>query len=206
MSINSSVNVEYNNKEVVQNIIKNTLKMLERRNKIDSWSDTYKSLGEVGIKYIYEVMTNDKLKIGINYINVKLTSIVQGTDLDKYLSSNIDIRKIIISSNDTAKKVVKQITNDYRNAEFFFESELLEDIPSKVFVPKHRIIGQDERKELLSKFQEIELARISSTDVMARHLNAQIGDIIHITRPSFTAGQNIFYRRVVPGTWDLYYS
>jgi DNA-directed RNA polymerase subunit H (RpoH/RPB5) len=205
MSILSSVNVEYNSKEIIQNLVKNTLKMLERRDKIDSWSDTYKSLEDVGTKTTYQIMTKDKLKTSINYISAKLTSIVQGTDLDRYLSNNLDIHKIVICSNDSPKKVIKQITNDYTNAEFFFESELLEDIPSKVFVPVHRIIDEDERKELLSKFQESELARIFSTDIMARHLNAQPGDIIHITRPSFTAGQNVFYRRVVQGTWDIYF-
>jgi len=205
MSILSSVNVEYNNKEIIQNLVKNTLKMLERRDKIDSWSDTYKSLEDIGTKTTYQIMTKDKLKTSINYISAKLTSIVQGTDLDRYLSNNLDIHKIVICSNDSPKKVIKQITNDYTNAEFFFESELLEDIPSKVFVPVHRIIDEDERKELLSKFQESELARIFSTDIMTRHLNAQPGDIIHITRPSFTAGQNVFYRRVVQGTWDIYF-
>ncbi len=86
---------------------------------------------------------------------------------------------------------------------FFFESEMLEDIPSKIFIPKHEIIVGEEREEILNKFTEAELARLFLTDMMARYYGAKIGDIFKITRPSFTAGKNIFYRRVVNSSWDI---
>jgi DNA-directed RNA polymerase I, II, and III subunit RPABC1 len=122
--------------------------------------------------------------------------------LDEYLSNNIDVHKIIVCK-EVAKKVVKQIVTEYKNAEFFFESEMLEDIPSKIFIPEHILLSEDEKKELLSKYSELELARIFSTDMMSRYYNAKVGDIFRIIRPSFTAGKNVFYRRVVNGSWDI---
>ena len=71
---------------------------------------------------------------------------------------------------------------------------MLEDIPSKIFIPKHEILVGDEKKEILDKFSENELARIFLTDMMSRYYGANVGDIFKITRPSFTAGKNIFYR------------
>lgn len=198
-----SINVEYNNKEINQTIMENVLKMLERRNLIKSWEAEYKKLGDdVATKTIHTIEIKDKTNIGIYLVNAKLTSIVQGTPLDDYLSNNIDVHKIIIA-RDVAKKVVKQIVGEYKNAEFFFESEMLEDIPSKIFIPEHQIINDEERTELLSKFSEAELARILLTDMMSRYYGAKIGDIFRITRPSFTAGKNVFYRRVVNGSWDV---
>jgi DNA-directed RNA polymerase I, II, and III subunit RPABC1 len=198
-----SINVEYNNKEINQIVMENVLKMLERRNLINSWEAEYKKLGDdVASKTIHTIQIKDKTNVGIYLVNAKLTSIVQGTPLDEYLSNNIDVHKIIIA-RDVAKKVVKQIVGEYKNAEFFFESEMLEDIPSKIFIPEHEIINDEERTELLSKFSEAELARILLTDMMSRYYGAKIGDIFRITRPSFTAGKNVFYRRVVNGSWDV---
>jgi DNA-directed RNA polymerase I, II, and III subunit RPABC1 len=198
-----SINVEYNSKEINSIIIENVLKMIERRGLIKSWSDSLKKIsGDVTNKTIFDIELKDKTNLGIYLVHAKLTSIVQGTPLDEYLSNNIDIHKIVIAK-DVAKKVVKQIVSEYTNAEFFFETEMLEDIPSKIFIPEHQIISQEERTELLSKFSESELARILLTDMMSRYYGAKIGDIFRIIRPSFTAGKNVFYRRVVHGSWDI---
>ena len=198
-----SINVEYNNKEINQNVMENVMKMLEHRKLIKSWSDELTKLGaSVSNDTNFEIILTDKSKYGIYLVSAKLTSIVQGTPLDDYLSNNIDSHKIIIA-RDVAKKVVKQIVGEYKNAEFFFESEMLEDIPSKIFIPEHQIITQAEKEELLSKFSELDFGRIFLTDMMSRYYAAKIGDIFRITRPSFTAGKNIYYRRVVNGSWDI---
>lgn len=198
-----SINVEYSNKEVNQIVMENVLKMLERRHLIKSWSDEYKKLGDdLATKSTFQIQLTDKTNYSIYLVNAKLSSIVQGTPLDDYLSNNIDVHKIIVA-RDVAKKVVKQIVGEYKNAEFFFESEMLEDIPSKVFIPEHQLLNSEEKAELLNKFNESELARILLTDIMARYYGAKIGDIFRIVRPSFTAGKNVFYRRVVNGSWDI---
>jgi DNA-directed RNA polymerase subunit H (RpoH/RPB5) len=198
-----SINVEYNNKEINTIVMENVLKMLERRGLIDSWSSSFEKISaDVAAKTIFEIKLKDNSNYGVYLVNAKLTSIVQGTPLDEYLSNHIDVHKIIIA-REVAKKVVKQIVGEYSNAEFFFESEMLEDIPAKTFIPEHKIINQEEKAELLSKFSELELARILLTDMMSRYYAAKVGDIFRIIRPSFTAGKNVFYRRVVHGSWDI---
>jgi DNA-directed RNA polymerase subunit H (RpoH/RPB5) len=201
-----SINVEYNSKEITQIIIENVLKMLERRKLIKSWDAEFKKLSDIYSNNIFEININDKTKYSIYLINnsTKINSIVQGTPLDEYLSSNINVHKIIII-RDAARKVIKQVS-EYKNAEIFFESEMLEDIPAKVFIPEHQLLNEDEKKELLAKFSEVELARILSTDMMSRYYAAKVGDIFRIIRPSFTAGKNIFYRRVVNGSWDILFN
>jgi len=202
-----SINVEFSTKELNKIVIENVLNMLSRRKLLKSPTDAIKKLGDDFLnKTIFEVALDDKTIIGsvvsINLVNAKLSSIVQKTPLDDYLSNNVDVHKIIICK-DVAKKVVKQIVSEYKNAEFFFESEMLEDIPSKVFMPEHQLLQEEERKELFDKYSEAELARMFLTDMMARYYNAKIGDVFRIIRPSFTAGKNVFYRRVVNGSWDI---
>jgi DNA-directed RNA polymerase I, II, and III subunit RPABC1 len=198
-----SVNIELNSKEINNIVCLNVLKMLHRRKLIDDVDVLYTEISsDINQKANIEFKLNDNTKCSIYSINIKLNSITQGTPVDEYLSNNVNIHKIVILK-DAAKKVLKQITTDYKNAEFFFEHEMMEDIPSKHFIPEHQLLNIDEKTELLSKFSEYELSKIFVTDVMSRYYGAKVGDIFRIIRPSFTAGKSIFYRRVINASIDI---
>lgn len=197
-----SVNVEYSTKEIFTIVLTNTLLMLGRRKLIKSSKKILEDLNDTFIeKGIIEFKDDNNNKISINLTPGKLTSIVQGSQLDEYLKSNLDVHKIIIIK-DPSKKVIKQVITDYINAEIFIEHELMEDIPSKFFIPEHQLLTEEEKKNLLETFKETELAKINDTDIMSRYFGAKVGDIFRMIRPSITAGYNIFYRRVVSGNFN----
>ena len=201
-----SINIELNSKEINIEVCLNVLKMLNRRKLIDDVDKSFSEISDdINQKAIIEFKLNNNTKCSIYSINAKLNSIAQGTPIDEYLSDKIDIHKIIILK-EAAKKVLKQIITEYKNAEFFFEHEMLEDIPSKVFIPEHQILDEEEKKELLNKFDESNLSIILDTDMMARYYNAKVGDIFRIIRPSLISGTSIFYRRVSHGTLDILYT
>jgi DNA-directed RNA polymerase subunit H (RpoH/RPB5) len=52
-------------------------------------------------------------------------------------------------------------------------------------------------------YAHILVVKILLTDMMVRYYGAKIGDIFRIIRPSMTSGKNVFYRRVVNGSWDI---
>jgi DNA-directed RNA polymerase subunit H (RpoH/RPB5) len=197
-----TTNIEYTIKEINTIIVENVLKMLEKRNLINSSINEFNNLPKEFDKSIYQIILENKTTCDIYIINAKISSIPNGSQLDEYLSNNIDIHKIVIIREFT-KKVIKDVINDYKNVELFFMYEMMEDISNKIFISDHRIINNDEKNELLSKFNENELAKILITDKMARYCGAKIGDIFKITRPSFTAGRNILYRKVINGSWDI---
>jgi len=200
-----SVNIELNSKEINNEVCLNILKMLKRRNKIDDVDSMFSKIAEdINQKAIIEFKLNDNSKCSIYFVSAKLSSISQGTPIDEYLSNNLDSHKIVILK-DPAKKVLKQIITDYINAEFFFEHEMLEDIPNKVFIPVHILLTETEKTELLNKFNKNELSIIFDTDMMARYYNAKVGDIFKIIRPSLSSGNSIFYRRVNHGSLDMLY-
>jgi len=68
-------------------------------------------------------------------------------------------------------------------------------------VPKHIIMGEEERNELLKKYKVSlkQLPRILITDPAIADKNPKVGDIIKIKRRSLTAGESIYYRVVVRG-------
>jgi DNA-directed RNA polymerase subunit H (RpoH/RPB5) len=198
-----SINIELNSKEINIEVCKNILKMLERRKVINTTDEIFdKIFNDINNKASLEFLLKDKTKCSIYIINAKISSITQGTPIDDFLSNNLDVHKIIVIK-ECSKKAIKQILIDYKNAEFFFEHEMLEDIPSKKIIPEHQLLNKDEVDELLNKFNENELSIIYSTDMMSRYYNAQIGDIFRIIRPSVTSGNSIFYRRVHHGSLDI---
>lgn len=75
------------------------------------------------------------------------------------------------------------------------------DIREHELVPKHEILNEKEKEELLKKYGITlrQLPRILISDPMVKVLNAKIGDVIKIIRKSPTAGETVYYRVVVKG-------
>ncbi|QQG39813.1 MAG: DNA-directed RNA polymerase subunit H [Candidatus Aenigmatarchaeota archaeon] len=66
-------------------------------------------------------------------------------------------------------------------------------------VPKHEIMGKEEKADLLKKFNvsEQQLPKISANDPAAKEIGAKAGDVVRIMRKSQTAGKTVYYRYVV---------
>jgi DNA-directed RNA polymerase subunit H len=68
-----------------------------------------------------------------------------------------------------------------------------------VLVPKHRILSEEEKNQLLEKYNisTLKLPFILSSDVLVKQIKARVGDMIEISRKSKTAGETKYYRYVV---------
>jgi len=66
-------------------------------------------------------------------------------------------------------------------------------------VPEHVIIRKEKADELLLELglKKSALPKISRLDPAIKPLKTEIGDVVKVIRDSFTAGQSIYYRRVV---------
>ena len=73
------------------------------------------------------------------------------------------------------------------------------DITKHTLVPKHSKANEKEKKELLEKYSATlkDLPKILINDPSIQNLSIKEGDIIKIERKSLTAGEYVFYRRVV---------
>lgn len=66
-------------------------------------------------------------------------------------------------------------------------------------VPKHEVLGEEEKKAVLKKFDTSpeKLPKILQEDPVVVMIQAKTGDIIRIARDSHTAGESFYYRVVV---------
>jgi len=75
------------------------------------------------------------------------------------------------------------------------------DILKNNLVPRHEILSEREKEELLAKYgiAPKQLPRIFSTDPVVKTIGAKVGDIIRITREAEHIGKSIYYRVVIKG-------
>jgi len=75
------------------------------------------------------------------------------------------------------------------------------DATKHTLVPKHEIIRESEKEDLLKKYGITlrQLPRIFMNDPAIKHLNPKIGDVVRIRRKSTTADEVEYYRVVVKG-------
>ena len=73
------------------------------------------------------------------------------------------------------------------------------EIDKHELVPKHILLTEKEKEELLQKFGIglRQLPRISIEDPAIKDSNAKIGDVVKIIRKSPTAGETLYYRVIV---------
>ena len=77
--------------------------------------------------------------------------------------------------------------------------KIIEDITQHVLVPNHVILSENEKNELIKKY-DIELnqlPKILTTDPVSISIGAEPGQVIKIIRKSHTAKESIAYRLVV---------
>ena len=75
------------------------------------------------------------------------------------------------------------------------------DVLDHVYVPKHELLHNTEKKTLLERWHATpeQLPRILVSDPVAKEIGAKPGDIVKIIRESPTAGEITYYRFVVEG-------
>jgi DNA-directed RNA polymerase subunit H len=73
------------------------------------------------------------------------------------------------------------------------------DLFEHKLVPKHEILTEKEREQLLSEYrvQPYQLPQIKSSDPAVKAIDARPGDILRVIRKSPTAGEHMAYRYVV---------
>jgi len=100
-----------------------------------------------------------------------------------------------VDLNPYAKQAVQEFSDSFR-IEHFKEAEMLVDITKHTLVPKHVVLSENEKAELLKRYRlkETQLPRIQVNDPVARYYGMRRGQVVKIIRPSETAGRYVTYR------------
>lgn len=72
------------------------------------------------------------------------------------------------------------------------------DVESHELVPEHEVMDEDAVETLLDEYdiERDQLPKIDRNDAAVKPLDAEVGDVIKITRDSPTAGTTTYYRLV----------
>lgn len=109
----------------------------------------------------------------------------------KHFSSALFIYQTSITPS--ASKLIPTVDT---SIETFLENDLVVNITRHVLVPKHIVLSEDEKKDLLVRYRlkESQLPRIQREDPVARYFGLRRGQVVKIIRRSETSGRNASYR------------
>ena len=100
--------------------------------------------------------------------NVNINSIKKNSDVDDFLSKNVNNVKILLVPT-VNKKILTQVLTKYPNSEVLDFQEMLENITEKIFIPKHTLMDEKSKEELLKIFKLTNLPKMSLLEPMARY-------------------------------------
>lgn len=112
-----------------------------------------------------------------------------------------DIANGLIVSNrelsPSADKLIREIgAQSHFHIEHFLIRELLLNITNHELVPKHIVVGEEEKAAVLAKYRikESQLPKILVSDPVAKYLGLRPRQLVKIVRTSETAGLHVVYR------------
>lgn len=169
---------------------------------IDEFEATYDSIKNT--HYFRNNTTTEALAIVFDFRD-KLTHKTFKEDYFKYYT-NADkpITHLILVHQEGSlahifDRIKKQLRLIGKKLETFTLQELQYNITMHFFVPKHKVLSNEEKNELFNRYKidETKLPQILSTDPVVRYYGADPGTIIEITRRSETCGRVVTYRLVI---------
>lgn len=121
--------------------------------------------------------------------------------LDIFKEKNVE-HIIVVIKDGSLQSAIKRAIEKFeknRKIEIFCYEELQYNLTKHVYVPHHKILTSDQKRELFDRYKidESKLPLIYSTDPVARYYGAEPGNVIEITRRSETCGRYITYRLVI---------
>ena len=134
-----------------------------------------------------------------------------GPDADSKVSAD-NVKQVIINTLSTgcnrALMIVRDVTAQCKKeieidpaikVELFFLDDLQVNITEHNLVPKHEVLNEEQKYELLKKYRikDHQLPKIQSSDPIAKYLGVNRGTVLKITRSSETAGKYVTYRHVI---------
>ena len=204
--------LEIDNETKINRILENVIRMLTNRKLLEEDNlekNIKKLIEEKSDDYEYKIKLDnvgnyynkDMKELIVKIYNQKVTGLAKGSILDDFMKKNITKPKMIIVQ-DITNKVEDVIINKYSYTEIFVEKNMLFDIVSHIYVPKHELLTPEEVETVLEEYNmnKRTIPKILTTDQITKYFNAKIGDVFRIIRPSEITGESIFYRRVYKGS------
>lgn len=152
---------------------------------------------EDAVEYIVDV-PKDKQKTLVWCVPGETTVGINSINRLSKAMKDADVERGIIVTDGRYTHAVKQGAKKKR-IELLPKTFPAFDLFQHRLVPKHEILSEEEKSELLLKYkvQPYQLPQISSLDPTVKAIGAKPGDVLRIIRKSPTAGEHLAFRYVV---------
>ena len=170
-------------------------------NTLDEFTDLYKN----DITNLEFVVTHENNKISILWTNIEKLGIPQlKTYIDHMDNENANHSILILKNSITTfgKKALEEFNIGFpsKYIEYFEYQDLLINITKHILVPKHSILNDSEKKDLLTKYsikRDTQLPKLYITDPIAKYYGCRKGNIVKVLRDSVASTSYLTYRIVV---------
>lgn len=145
----------------------------------------------------------------ITYVKYRLDKIKTARAVESFINQIYESQlsekdKLLLIAPDEihiAGSSFESMLNNFYNQKGYFVQiiglpQLLINIVDHVKVPKHKVISEQDKQNLLKKYNlsEEQLPKISRDDPMAKYLGMVPGEVVKILRSSPTSGSSEYYR------------
>lgn len=190
--------IQIDDKQKYEIILKNILIMLKNRNEIDNPDKVFEQLTKKNLESQKYILISEKKKYYVKYVlNKSITK--KEADIEHFLDEFKKYNKILVVLNIN-KKIFKSIS-EHSNIEIFWDKELLINLIDHDIMPrKVTKLTDKEKKEVLESYNltELQLPQIYRNDPLSKYFKGEINDIFRIERYNPTCGISVIYRIVVP--------
>mgnify|MGYP001495340606 CR=1 FL=1 len=203
VSQHSFIHSLYKSRGVLLDILKRRGYNVEEYENI-SFSEISKMEKNKQLDMVVETDTNKKIYVKYHLsTKIRPNQVYEITDDLFNLEEVLDLEDelIIITKDKPNDTLIKLMRSLYVTDNIFFNifciNELLYNVLDHQMVPPHRIISEDEKKELFKNYNitdESQLPDINRFDPVARVLGCRPGNIVEIVRPSKTSISAKYYR------------
>lgn len=178
-------------KEVVYNMLIARKYNIENKDEFMKTNESYIT-HKIGKK-------DDKMIVFFSHKNNKVGVLAIRQYVEE-MKKNLAERSIIVVKEEItafAKQIF--VEEKHLSIEYFKENELYIDKTKHVLVPKHELLDEEEKTELLKIYniKELNLPKILSSDPISKYYGAKRGQVFKITRNSESCGETVYYRVVI---------
>lgn len=196
---NQLVPLTKTNKEIIETICENTIKMLVQRkllDKKDQESYITEMTEKINKDQIYEIKTDQREPLVIKLFLRRVKNPNNVPELVKFFDNYAKYHKILIVSDDNEKT---SRTLVFDNTEVFFAWQLMMNMIEHVSVPQHTLLSEDQKKEFMKSYnvKKSQCPQIYTVDKIAKYYNLQSDNVVRIVRPSEISGYGTMYRYTV---------
>lgn len=150
--------------------------------------NTFTQLKELNIFETALVIYIDSEKLGVQHVKT----------VDNYLSEHKKETNILVYKSSITSFARNALDDLHTNIELFCLKELTYNVTHHKLVPKHILLGKEEKIDILNKYRttETKMPLVPELDPICRYYNAKPGSMFKIIRPSNITGKSVYYRIV----------